>query len=76
MLDKKERTRCRGLVNRQACLKGQKKDYEITNRNFESDIFVGAADGYEIDWYAIDGGGEVNEESGYTLQGTIGQASR
>ena len=34
-----------------------------------------AADGYEINWWTIDGGGGASESAGgeYTLKGTIGQ---
>ena len=35
-----------------------------------------AANGYEVNWWTVDGGGGVSQSAGgqYTLQGTIGQA--
>jgi hypothetical protein len=30
-------------------------------------------DGYEINWWTVDGGGGVSEGGDYTLKGTIGQ---
>lgn len=35
---------------------------------------VGAQGGYMLTWYTIDGGGGSSSSSGYTLQGTSGQA--